>query len=1254
MIVNKLFLNHNYGKNPNLSLVKARNVVFDDDFEYLINEDGFEKLHEFAEDICGIIAIPTGYVVFTTDGNGTDSIYKADDSSSLLILQGDFGFSTAHPIEGVYKYNNLGQLIIIFNDTVNPLRTLNIDDTGITSVDNAIINNHIKLFPDYNIPIYTYITDQKGNLPKGVYQFIISYYINNHDRLNWTTPSQPIYIGKYRKTAMNFTSSYNDGHADINTVYFVDNYQLNSETETDQGITITLDQLDTRYNKYKLACIHRTDTSTKVYDFGDFERLGTDYIKSHHIINLPLTELSLDEVTIPNIAYSRVNSITSSMDRLVLGGTNTNGLIDYQKFANNIKVNYDVVQMGLNDTLAEFLGFDELFDLSIEVFKTPILDEVYALYIGLIGTDGANKGWFHIPGRAAANALETSSITHTDIDTYNASFGRANAEQGKLYIDKYFKAFNTADPYTSSTRKLAYWENKDEYYPNIDQFDIWDVDINGVASKIPDVTLRGMPVRHHKMPDFGKLYDNTDVGFVPNKGIALHFSDIKFPKEILDQIQGFQIGYATRDNNNMTVLGTYPYIRNDFYKPYVAPSEGGIFNLFSNDSQNYIRYNDLGLLEFKPALKNPYLKGVYVYAKSLYSSTGLTNQQRNSVIQIQMSSINQELFNVLDYKYLPRDNSATTPSNKGREESLILTVHDSSRFDDSETMLLCALKANVDTLYYPFNKQKIALTECFTKVVDGLYNYDNAATMGIYNMMPIAINVRGFDGFLTTYDSILYRGDQTLKLGEDSDAPIIAREDGDEDDDMTTVINTFKVWSNSIFNYDFKTREEKAEEIEYKKDRSWIANLFGGNDVEFEYTSTFPVDPAGDDGISYNRMYSFPNNVVGYFAYDFTNVFVLEHNNRIARSAIQSKESLVDNWRYFSALEYYETVKHRGPITKVIGHGELLLIHHEHSLYVAKMKDKLSIEGGDAYIGTSDIFDREPDELIVTPTGKAGLQSKFGFAISDYGYTFVDSYDKTIYNYANNSVDRITDVNVREFIRKYLTTSEGNPLLQDDIIIGVDDKKKRLIITNIGDTPFTLSFSYEVNNVTWVSFHDYIPALMFNNRTGTYAVNRDNLKEIYRFNTGPKGTYFGTKYESYIDVLINENPKTDKMLHSIGMVSDINTKGNRIDKVFFYNWNKCSKIYDILEFTNIGDYDRIRFTNDFWWYDLIRDYTNNNLEQSIVNDFGTINNAAILLNKAWYELSDMTGKHFIVRLIVNNDRDMCFKDLVYNVSTDRR
>jgi hypothetical protein len=1464
MINNKLYLTEDFDNIPHKALVNALNVMYNSNFTYLINENGYIKLHTFDNKICGVISTPNCDIVFTSNNSNISRIYKITDESKILLLQGNFKFHTDNAIIGVYDYNNNGDLIIAWIDGVNPACILNTDnyityDETVILPDNYI--DTIYLFPNISMPKYNLDKVRSGgNINKAAYYFIVNYYINDYDLSNWLIPSNPIYIFDidsdieqsyyaYEKDSWEFS---NKSSRLSNKSY--DSYQSNDNNISNKSIIMNIANLDTRYSKLKVAIIQKTDTSTKVFDIGDYIINSTELQIVYDGTNKG--ELTLNEVTIPYISYNSPKSITKLNGRLLLGNIQSSSINSYQKYANNIKVTYDIEEIEPNSSMAQ-KGYYNYYDNENNCFylKTVTPDEVYALYIGLIGKDGTNKGNYHIPGRhhrdiSSSNGIvfpagitentllsnpllkgiipdkynnidssvkifhlfdtadnrvdsipascnfyintidinsipgnrasstfsyantnnklfsitfnfNTGSFIENGVDTitisdvitindlidginnsnsgYNAEFidnysfkilaplsygyngnfivvnydysfvgygfglesfyiingfittltgsdssgsdtytniniyisgiligyytikpndtissihnslnnsinnialYTSNIIDNKIYIypdillgpdvinNEDYKlsitktgteTFITSEYFTGGNYNnyhgyLGYWENKDEYYSDSEDSDIYEVDIHGIGQPVTTgddlvegvATLRNKNVRHHKMPSYNYIYNNNDA---INRILSLKLYDIQFPNDILNDIQGFVIMYAARNTSNMTIVGTCPLIRDNYY------------DTFSIDKYNskYIRFNDPSLINTKTQIGKSYIKTLYSDIPIINPISPLTNQFTK------IGELNTDIHTVKSAKYIPYDNSATTPDNSGREESLMLEL-DYSYYDiDNKKVIanLCIFNPNVFSSFY---NQELCIIGNINLVTEGIYKYT-------------VDKLKGFDTYLNTQLIRLYRGNQQLIYNNDE----IDRYNGD-DSDGTTVFNEFSYTSYSIINILARNVIPIKIDITSKKNTGIIIV----KNHNLVYRSIFSIDPGNPDSIVYNKFYSSVNNIKAFKVYNPSNVLVLNHTNRIARSAVQGKESLVSNWRYFSTLEYYEIIKDKGEIINIQGIDDILLIHTNLSLFVTKLKDKLELTNEDIYLGQADIFDREPKELKPSESAYCGIQSRLSAKLTDLGYIFYNPYSKSIYVYNNDGFLNINNESNNDYIKLLFNDSKNvNSLYNDRVLFGEDTEFKRIFIVNINDSiKSNLSFTYHsYKDLSLISKHTPIPILYFNNIRGNYCVDETGLN-IYKTNIGDKGNYFDeTINESYIDIIFNPD-NIHKQLQSLTFITS-NDNSNKLNAIIVYTKNQCSKRYTIEEFNSILDYNKIRFNKGRWNYNLIRDYTSNEIVQNIIDTF-ELNESVIDEGKEWFELSMIEDKYFVVRLISNNNDIILFKDLECN------
>jgi hypothetical protein len=169
--------------------------------------------------------------------------------------------------------------------------------------------------------------------------------------------------------------------------------------------------------------------------------------------------------------------------------------------------------------------------------------------------------------------------------------------------------FPSADGTTQ--KETAYWKNLNEYYPNTPDFDVWDVDSTGAGVLNPGfTTLRNTNVRHHKMPsnhradksyiarniDFSSPTTNTAEGLDVTRDsidfkekiriLGIKLENIKIPKFILGQVQGYKVYYAKRTQQNKTILGqsgvhpATPYLAANLNNTRSKASSGPFYNIW--------------------------------------------------------------------------------------------------------------------------------------------------------------------------------------------------------------------------------------------------------------------------------------------------------------------------------------------------------------------------------------------------------------------------------------------------------------------------------------------------------------------------------------------------------------------------------------------------------------------------------------------------------------------------------------------------
>lgn len=265
-----------------------------------------------------------------------------------------------------------------------------------------------------------------------------------------------------------------------------------------------------------------------------------------------------------------------------LGRVDTNylkGLIDVEKASGN---------RGYRDP---FLLFG---------YKSFRRQEVYAFYISFVLKDGSESYAYHIPGQEIPEQYK---------DWDNEAIAGFNGDEVKISRPNslIYQYIDTSQENTSTG--MGHWENESEFYPDTNDFDIWTVSNVGTAVKGTD-SIRGLNVRHHKMPgnkgDYSFILrgdnsypsiDSDSKGGVRDfketvRILGVKMSNIKIPKLILSQVQGYKIYFAKRTQVNKTIIGQsliHPanlYLAANFSSTLKVAKDGPYFNVWAFEGRH--------------------------------------------------------------------------------------------------------------------------------------------------------------------------------------------------------------------------------------------------------------------------------------------------------------------------------------------------------------------------------------------------------------------------------------------------------------------------------------------------------------------------------------------------------------------------------------------------------------------------------------------------------------------------------------------
>tara|TARA_R110000796_G_scaffold59672_1_gene137686 strand:+ start:3078 stop:9158 length:6081 start_codon:yes stop_codon:yes gene_type:complete len=228
---------------------------------------------------------------------------------------------------------------------------------------------------------------------------------------------------------------------------------------------------------------------------------------------------------------------------------------------------------------------------------------------------------------------------------------------------------------------------------------------------------------------------------------------------------------------------------------------------------------------------------------------------------------------------------------------------------------------------------------------------------------------------------------------------------------------------------------ESTDNINFRHEEDVSTTYFPGSPMQktalvdrdgksFDLLNLF--DFTGEDKIKYNPDYSGVNNVRPAFVLPNLITAPSVFTTRIQRSTKASRTSLIDNFRIFLSQEFKDMPKNRGELWKLSTFNNLLYIHMEDSLLVTKGKQTMAMKDGtEAFIGSGDIFQQEPDELVQTEHGYGGTQSQYSTLVTKYGYFSVDERNKKVFM-TTDKMTEISNLGLEKWFYNNLSNDKGS------------------------------------------------------------------------------------------------------------------------------------------------------------------------------------------------------------------------------------
>ena len=270
------------------------------------------------------------------------------------------------------------------------------------------------------------------------------------------------------------------------------------------------------------------------------------------------------------------------------------------------------------------------------------------------------------------------------------------------------------------------------------------------------------------------------------------------------------------------------------------------------------------------------------------------------------------------------------------------------------------------------------------------------------------------------------------------------------------------------------------------------------------------------DNLKYNENYSADNDIRSAFPLPIRNINQTDFSTRTHRSAKADAGSFIDNYRIFLAAQFKDLPKNRGELWKLASFNNLLYFHMENSLFAAKGKQSMQLgDGSEAFVGSGDIFQQEPDEVMQTELGYGGTQSQWAAITTRYGYFFVDTRSKKVF-LMSDKLTEISLLGMEDWFRKNLrfTLEEYGFIPTDNPIYcaglhSIWDPRHKKIVLSLRDAVPTQKFIEGFNiglinqNYQGAIYYDETLNVFLENLNGTEAPASEMYTQMITYGGSP-------------------------------------------------------------------------------------------------------------------------------------------------------
>ena len=994
-------------------------------------------------------------VLFYYDPAGDHEIglFNPVNCTYTQVLHGTcLNFSENYPINAIVKIRNGCDRVVYFTDNYNRYRVLNLDNVdSVLHPDTGALQCEKLLYTkDFFKPcVFAYRGVQNsgvednagGNLEIGVYYFAVRFLDAELNTTEWTLITRGVAIA-------------DEPTADLFNAGMVNLYDGGSNTETsphyvpktDKAISLVITGQDDLFPMYQVAVIKRTSDSgaltgvdiLKPKPFQGF--FGGGALQVPFIYNGNPADIeregSIQEILVGRQPIDKVAAHAIKDDRNFLGGVSYDyrDYSLYQQYATKIKTEW--IKTSVIYSIQGTPRKPDYYLLNGSFME----DEVYAVGIVYVFSNGRTSPVFHIPGRAADTNIPGTAfnplIGTGGVPTSGGAAWDTGLEAYGGFVPgivsaNRWKSISTAYSYTSAfplSGMMGFYECDTETYPAIETCTdlpdgYWGRDFAG------NLIEAGITkIRHHRMPgaefkDTASLAENFRTGF--------QFSNVEYPPD--QDIVGHYFVYGDRSYDKtiqakgiFIPLSTYFFDTEDFLpKNYTVPVTPGS----SLSDFNYLFVSAQSLLQEK------FTQGDYVKIEKVLRDV---NYELGGLSAIQKSNTSSIVTDVPSGDNVASTNNTTiryfTKYGIPEKGEIISTILSSIKVDKTYTGALVGTES-----YEPISNKELVNQSVnhsyqflhLNRTISGSIttnggNWEGKAYFGsIRQTRKVFTNLFSiqYKRMSNCVDVAINTARKFIQYGGDTAINRVSFVEFDYAQTGVTpapiTLETNAVYfsfpsQDSWVNYEFRhgsSTEAKDEYFKYRqagmvKDHLLFSQYLDRKKYEID-EAVIALYP---ETYNYNNSYSFLDGIeINYplpFAYQYCNLCVNDHPYRIYASESDTQETLEDKSRIVLPNNYKDLNGLSGEITDLFVNFDNLYTTTANSTYLVPTNTQVfQTDLNDVYLGTGQVLSIAPRELKNTSYAFGGQQYFKSRVNTEYGTFFVDALSKRPLLLTNNLED---------------------------------------------------------------------------------------------------------------------------------------------------------------------------------------------------------------------------------------------------------